>query len=60
MKNTEGVPCGRGLEAPENIISKSDYFASYCKHSNSLISPASGREDLEINGPLPTKNSPHL
>lgn len=38
MKNTEGVPCGRGLEAPENIISKSDYFASYCKHSNSLIS----------------------
>ena len=39
MKNTEGVPCGRGLEAPENIISKSDFFASYCKHSNSLISP---------------------
>lgn len=47
MKNTEGVPCGRGLEAPENIISKSDYFASYCKHSNSLISPTSGGEAVD-------------
>ena len=40
MKNTEGLPCGRGLAAPESLSFVVSFFYHsldfVCKHSNCL------------------------
>ena len=44
MKNTEGVPRGRGLAAPESEYPMVLLCVSVCKHSNYSITISTARQ----------------